>query len=73
MQTTLIYVHDPMCSWCFGFESTRAKLFAALDARIQVRRMVGGLAPDSDAPMPEAMRMGLQQTWRRIEEAARGD
>jgi len=61
-----------MCSWCFGFESTRAQLFAALDGRIQIKRMVGGLAPDSDAPMPEDMRMGLQQTWHRIEQVIPG-
>jgi len=72
MQTTLYYVHDPMCSWCYGFEATRAQLFAALAGRIQIQRMVGGLAPDSDAPMPEAMRMGLQQTWQRIEQVIPG-
>ena len=23
MQPILYYVHDPMCSWCYGFEATR--------------------------------------------------
>lgn len=68
MQATLYYVHDPMCSWCWGFEATRSRLFAALDGRVLVERLVGGLAPDSDQPMPEDMRQGLQQTWRRIQE-----
>ena len=72
MQTTLYYVHDPMCSWCWGFEPTRAQLFDALSGRIQIRRVVGGLAPDSDAPMPEGMRLGLQQTWHRIEQTIPG-
>jgi len=72
MQDTLIYVHDPMCSWCWGFEPTRRKIFEALAGRMQVRRMVGGLAPDSDAPMPEAMRSMLQQTWHRIEQTIPG-
>jgi len=72
MQTTLIYVHDPMCSWCWGFEPVRAQLFAALDGRIPIRRLVGGLAPDSDAPMPAEMRLGLQQTWRHIQQAIPG-
>lgn len=68
MAKSLIYIHDPMCSWCFGFEPTRRKLFDRLAERnIPVRRYVGGLAPDSDLPMPESMRAGLQQTWRRIE------
>ena len=72
MNKTLIYVHDPMCSWCWGFEPTRRELFSKLDRQIAVRRLVGGLAPDSDQPMPEAMRGYLQQTWRRIEQAIPG-
>ena len=72
MQDTLIYVHDPMCSWCWGFEPTRQKIFAAVGGQMQIRRMVGGLAPDSDVPMPEAMRSMLQQTWQRIEQMIPG-
>ena len=71
-QTTLYYVHDPMCSWCWGFEPTRARLFAALEGRLPIRRLLGGLAPDSDEPMPDAMRLGLQQTWRRIQQMIPG-
>jgi putative protein-disulfide isomerase len=40
--------------------------------RMQIRRMVGGLAPDSDVPMPESMRSMLQQTWQRIEQSIPG-
>jgi putative protein-disulfide isomerase len=72
MQDTLIYVHDPMCSWCWGFESTRQKIFTAIAEQMQIRRMVGGLAADSDVPMPEAMRSMLQQTWQRIEQMIPG-
>ena len=39
---------------------------------MQIRRMVGGLAPDSNDPMPEAMRSMLQQTWQRIEQTIPG-
>jgi putative protein-disulfide isomerase len=72
MQDTLIYVHDPMCSWCWGFEPARQKIFTAITGQMQIRRMVGGLAPDSDVPMPEAMRSMLQQTWQRIEQMIPG-
>ena len=72
MEIALYYVHDPMCSWCWGFEPTRARLFAALDGRVPIHRLVGGLAPDSDEPMPEAMRAGLQQTWRQIQQMIPG-
>lgn len=72
MKDTLIYVHDPMCSWCWGFEPTRKIIFEAIGNRMQIRRMVGGLAPDSDQPMPESMRLMLQQTWQRIEQSIPG-
>ena len=29
--------------------------------------VVGGLAPDSAEPMPEAMQLALQNTWRTIQ------
>ncbi len=72
MRNTLIYVHDPMCSWCWGFEPTRKIIFEAIAERMQIRRMVGGLAPDSDQPMPDSMRLMLQQTWQRIEQSIPG-
>ncbi len=72
MKKTLIYVHDPMCSWCWGFEPTRRAIFDAVAGRMQVRRIVGGLAPDSDEPMPAAMAAMLQQTWQRIEQTIPG-
>ena len=72
MRDTLIYVHDPMCSWCWGFEPTRKIIFETVADRMQIRRMVGGLAPDSDQPMPDSMRMMLQQTWQRIEQSIPG-
>jgi putative protein-disulfide isomerase len=31
MKNILYYVHDPMCSWCWGFETTRQKIFDELD------------------------------------------
>ena len=72
MQQTLFYVHDPMCSWCWGFEPTRRVIFDAVAGRMQIRRIVGGLAPDSDEPMPAAMATMLQQTWLRIEQTIPG-
>ena len=72
MSKRLIYVHDPMCSWCFAFEPVRRQLFTALGDRVPVERLLGGLAPDSAEPMPAAMRQMLQQTWRRIEQVVPG-
>ena len=37
-----------------------------------VRRLLGGLAPDSDQPMAAEMQATLQATWRRIQETIPG-
>ncbi|MDJ0739805.1 MAG: DsbA family protein [Gammaproteobacteria bacterium] len=71
-QARLIYVHDPMCSWCWGFRPAFDALCAALDGRVAVTRLLGGLAADSDAAMPDAMQKHLQQTWRRIQQRIPG-
>jgi len=65
---TLYYVHDPMCSWCWGFAPVLGELLDALPKAVCVQRLLGGLAPDNESPMPEAMKQLLQQTWRQIEE-----
>jgi len=64
----LIYVYDPMCSWCWGYRETWLKLQAALGGKLAIEYKVGGLAPDSDEPMPKDMQQFLQQTWKRIEQ-----
>jgi len=68
MPTTLYYIHDPMCSWCWGFRPTLERLSANLPSHIRLARLLGGLAPDSNQPMPLEMREWLQQTWRKIAE-----
>ncbi|HEX9877947.1 MAG TPA: DsbA family protein [Gammaproteobacteria bacterium] len=64
---TLIYVHDPMCSWCYAFAPTWRGIETALPGSISVERVLGGLAPDSDRPMPPDMQAHIQSTWRRIQ------
>ncbi len=69
---TLYYVHDPMCSWCWGFRPVWQQIRQNLPAQIELVSWVGGLAPDSDEPMPQAMRDQLQSTWKRISEVIPG-
>lgn len=66
----LIYVADPMCSWCWGFSGELRRLQnSALRARnLNLEWVLGGLAPDSDEPMPEELRAYIQEAWRRVEE-----
>jgi putative protein-disulfide isomerase len=70
--SSLIYLHDPMCSWCFGFSKTLQTLLNELPAGINVKRLLGGLAPDSNKPMSEATRNMVRQNWQHIEQAIPG-
>lgn len=68
MSKQLIYVHDPMCSWCFGFSKVYRLLTERLPDNVALIRLLGGLAPDTDEIMPESTRQMVRQNWRRIEE-----
>ncbi|MBX3630511.1 MAG: DsbA family protein [Nitrosomonas sp.] len=68
----LFYIYDPMCSWCYAFENSWHRLQNRLPEHIQVTYVLGGLAPDTDEPMPETMRAMIRQTWRKIEETVPG-
>ena len=63
----LIYIHDPMCSWCWGFRPTLTQLQKQLPPQLGFTRLLGGLAPDNDQPMPEELQSKLQDTWRQIQ------
>ena len=64
---TLFYIHDPMCSWCWAYRPTWLQLEAALSDAVKVEYIVGGLAPDSNEPMPKKMQATIQGYWRRIQ------
>ena len=72
MPDTLYYVHDPMCSWCWGFQPTWKELKENLSTRIASQMVLGGLAPDTNEPMPEPLRQMIQNTWHRIESSIPG-
>ena len=69
---TLYYVHDPMCSWCWAFRPVWQQALQQLPVGLGVRQLLGGLAPDSDEPMPASMQRYLQQTWRSIQQRVPG-
>ena len=68
MATTLFYIHDPMCSWCYAFDSSLTALQKELPEFIRIKKIAGGLAPDTTLPMPVELQHKIQQTWRRIEQ-----
>ena len=69
MKATLCYLHDPMCSWCWGFRPVWDEIQERLESNLpelDVVYIVGGLAPDCDDPMPLEMRSAIEGYWKRI-------
>lgn len=62
----LIYVMDPMCSWCRAF-APELETLRSHHPELPLHIVMGGLAPDSDAPMPAELQQQIQATWRHIE------
>ncbi len=68
----LYYVHDPMCSWCWGFRSKWLQLQKKLNNKVTIKYVLGGLASDTDLPMPVAMQKTIQSTWKKIQQEIPG-
>lgn len=68
LQPVLYYIHDPMCSWCWAFRPVYAEIRRALADQVMLIELLGGLAPDTEQPMPADMQHYLQQTWKTIQQ-----
>lgn len=72
-------VTDPMCSWCWGFQSVLSRTFSTSPhpprfetatgkgTRLPLSLILGGLAPDCEEPMPEATQRFVQEAWRAVQ------
>lgn len=63
----LYYIHDPMCSWCWGYRPTWSNLKASLPPGVEVVNLLGGLASDNEQPMPAELQQTIQGHWRKIQ------
>lgn len=69
---TLYYIHDPMCSWCWGFRPVWHTVQTALANKVDIQYLLGGLAADSDSPMPTDMQANIKDTWVHIQQVVPG-
>jgi putative protein-disulfide isomerase len=72
MSLHLYYIHDPMCSWCWGFRPVWEKIQQALPVSLSVQYILGGLAPDTDELMPMDMQQHIVANWQRIQQVIPG-
>ena len=67
--TRLLYIADPMCSWCYGFSSELTALLAQLpDANISL--VMGGLRAYNTQIMDAAFKKTLRGHWQHVHEAS---
>lgn len=70
MSSRLIYVMDPMCSWCWGFAPVVQALIEQAQARgVGVDLVVGGLRQERIA-MDQAARERTASYWHAVHEAS---
>lgn len=63
--TKLLYVGDPMCSWCWGFAPEIEELAQAHDVEV----VVGGLRPGPAAqPLDDRLAATLRHHWDQVAE-----
>ncbi|MEO5698130.1 MAG: DsbA family protein [Burkholderiaceae bacterium] len=68
----LIYVGDPMCSWCYGFAGPLDELLAdPRDAApLQLAIVLGGLRPFTTEPMNAARISEIEGHWHHVAQAS---
>lgn len=66
----LLYVADPMCSWCYGFGPELSRLLERHPG-LALDLVMGGLRADHREPMSEPFREMLRGHWRHVAEVSR--
>ncbi len=67
--TQLVYILDPMCSWCWGFNPVMQQVLKqAHAAGVKVTLRVGGLRTGQQAILDQKKRAYILQHWRAVAE-----
>jgi len=64
----LVYVADPMCSWCWGFAPVIERVETSFD--IPLRLVIGGLRPGDRAEPIDRVRDYILHHWSQVEAAS---
>jgi len=66
---TLIYVGDPMCSWCYGFAPELTESLDALGDKVDFELLMGGLRPYNTQTMSD-LKSFLTHHWEDVSKAS---
>jgi putative protein-disulfide isomerase len=62
----MIYIADPMCSWCYGFQPVISALAERFEAELPLRLMMGGLRAGNSEAMGAAGKDYVREAWTRV-------
>jgi putative protein-disulfide isomerase len=66
----LLYVADPMCSWCWGFSPVIDAIRARFGDALPIRLILGGLRPGTTEAMHEKAKRATREHWEHVHEAS---
>jgi putative protein-disulfide isomerase len=66
----LLYVADPMCSWCYGFAPAITEVAQRLAGHAPLRLVMGGLRPGETRPNRDKDKDYLRQAWAHVAQAS---
>ena len=66
----LIYVGDPMCSWCWGITNHLDRLIEEFDGQLSFELILGGLRPGGGDQWTHEFREMLRSHWEHVHEAS---
>src|SRR3712207_1860168 len=66
----LVYVADPMCSWCWGFSPVIDAIRHRFADALPIRLIMGGLRPGTTKVMDAAAKRTIRTHWEHVQEAS---
>jgi putative protein-disulfide isomerase len=62
----IIYIDDPMCSWCYGFSPIIQHLYKKYKDTVKMRLIVGGLHAGDNCIQTSERIQFLRDHWKEI-------
>ncbi len=62
----LIYIADPMCSWCWGFSPVMDKVVEYIRDKAALRVLPGGLRMDTSMPLSQYEADEIMHHWQEV-------
>jgi len=63
---TLLYIADPMCSWCWGFSPVMEAIEKKYQDHVNIQLLVGGLRPGNTERFDEHRKEYILGHWRAV-------